>query len=44
MHSPATGKILADLILDGSTDLIEARLLDYNRFAEGREIKESAVF
>ena len=28
MHSPATGKILADLILTGSTDLIDARLVD----------------
>ncbi len=43
MHSPATGKILADLILKGSTDLIDARLLDYARFAEGRLIEETAV-
>ena len=43
MHSPATGKILADLILKGSTDLIDAQLLDYNRFAEGRLIEETAV-
>jgi sarcosine oxidase subunit beta len=44
MHSPATGKIMADLILKGTTDLINARLLDYNRFAEGRMIHETAVF
>jgi sarcosine oxidase subunit beta len=44
MHSPATGKILADLILTGTTDLIDAKLLDYNRFAEGRMIHETAVF
>jgi sarcosine oxidase, subunit beta len=43
MHSPATGKILADLILKGSTDLIDAKLLDYARFAEGRLIEETAV-
>ena len=43
MHSPATGKILADLILKGTTDLIDARLLDYCRFAEGRLIEETAV-
>jgi len=43
MHSPATGKILSDLILKGSTDLIDARLLDYARFAEGRLIEETAV-
>jgi sarcosine oxidase subunit beta len=43
MHSPATGKILADLILKGTTDLIDAKLLDYARFAEGRLIEETAV-
>ncbi len=43
MHSPATGKIMADLILKGSTDMIDARLLDYARFAEGRLIEETAV-
>jgi sarcosine oxidase subunit beta len=43
MHAPATGKILADLILRGTTDLIDASLLNYSRFAEGREIHESAV-
>jgi sarcosine oxidase, subunit beta len=43
MHAPATGKILADLILRGTTDLIDASLLNYARFAEGREIHESAV-
>ncbi|MGA3186640.1 MAG: FAD-binding oxidoreductase [Bryobacteraceae bacterium] len=43
MHSPATGKILADLILKGTTDLIDAKLLDYARFSEGRLIEETAV-
>jgi sarcosine oxidase subunit beta len=43
MHSPATGKILADLILKGATDLIDAQLLNYSRFAEGRLIEETAV-
>jgi len=43
MHSPATGKILADLILKGTTDLIDATLLDYARFSEGRLIEETAV-
>jgi sarcosine oxidase subunit beta len=43
MHSPATGKILADLILKGETDLIDARLLNFERFAEGRQIHETAV-
>jgi sarcosine oxidase subunit beta len=43
MHAPATGKILSDLILTGKTDLIDARLLDLARFAEGRTIHETAV-
>lgn len=43
MHAPATGKILSDLILTGKTDLIDAKLLDLARFAEGRTIHETAV-
>ncbi|HLX85851.1 MAG TPA: FAD-dependent oxidoreductase [Terriglobales bacterium] len=43
MHSPATGKILSDLILTGKADLIDASLLNFSRFAEGRTIHETAV-
>jgi sarcosine oxidase subunit beta len=43
MHAPATGKILSDLILTGKTNLIDASLLNYSRFAEGRMIHETAV-
>jgi len=43
MHSPATGKVLADLILRGHTDLIDATALNLARFAEGRLIHETAV-
>jgi sarcosine oxidase subunit beta len=43
MHAPATGKILSDLILDGTTNLIDASLLSLSRFAEGRLIEETAV-
>jgi len=43
MQAPATGKILADLILTGKTGLVDARLLDLARFAEGRTIHETAV-
>jgi sarcosine oxidase subunit beta len=43
MHSPATGKILADLILKGTTDLVDPRTLSLDRFAEGRLIEETAV-
>ena len=43
MHSPATGKILSDLILSGKTNLIDSSLLNFSRFAEGRTIHETAV-
>jgi len=43
MHAPATGKILADLVLRGTTELIDASLLSLSRFAEGRMIEETAV-
>ena len=43
MHSPATGRILADLILNRSTDIVDARLLGFDRFAAGRLLEETAV-
>jgi len=43
MHAPATGKILADLILKGHSDLVDASLLGLARFGEGRMIEETAV-
>ncbi len=43
MHAPATGKILADLLLHGKTELIDASVLSLRRFAEGRLIHETAV-
>lgn len=43
MHSPATGKVLSDLITTGSTDLIDSNILSVKRFAEGRQIDETAV-
>ena len=43
MHAPATGKIISDLILCGTTDLIDPSLLSFTRFAEGRLIEETAV-
>jgi sarcosine oxidase subunit beta len=43
MHSPATGKILADLILNGTSSLIDTRALSVERFAKGRLIEETAV-
>src|SRR5262249_31739185 len=43
MHAPSTGKILADLILRGHTDLIDASILSLSRFREGRLVHETAV-
>ena len=43
MHSPATGKILADLILNGVSRLVDARALSFERFAAGRLLEETAV-
>ena len=43
MHAPATGKILADLILAGRCDLVDTPLLELQRFAENRLIEETAV-
>ncbi|HSA94008.1 MAG TPA: FAD-dependent oxidoreductase [Terriglobales bacterium] len=43
MHAPATGKIVSDLILTGKTDVVDAKLLNLERFAEGRMIEETAV-
>jgi sarcosine oxidase subunit beta len=43
MHSPASGRITADLILQGNSDLIDASQLSVRRFAEGKLIHETAV-
>jgi sarcosine oxidase subunit beta len=43
MHSPASGRITADLILKGRSDLIDAGQLSIERFAEGRLLEETAV-
>lgn len=43
MHAPATGKIVSDLILKGSTELIDASVLSFDRFAEGRLVHETAI-
>jgi sarcosine oxidase subunit beta len=43
MHAPATGKILADLILHNSCHLVDTSLLAPDRYREGRLIEETAV-
>lgn len=43
MHSPASGRITADLILQGHSDLIDASQLGLERFKQGRLLEETAV-
>jgi len=43
MHSPASGRIAADLILQGHSDLIDATQLSVERFREGKLLEETAV-
>ena len=43
MHSPATGRIMADLITTGHTDMVESELLGVERFAAGHLLHETAV-
>jgi sarcosine oxidase, subunit beta len=44
MHSPATGKIVADLILQGKTNVVDdVSVLSYERFARGELLHETAV-
>ncbi len=43
MHSPASGRITADLILQGHSDLVDARQLGVERFKEGKLLEETAV-
>jgi sarcosine oxidase subunit beta len=43
MHSPASGRVTADLILSGKSELIDANQLNVNRFAEGRTLEETAI-
>jgi sarcosine oxidase, subunit beta len=44
MHSPATGKILADLILQGETNVVDdVSVLAFERFARGELLHETAV-
>jgi sarcosine oxidase, subunit beta len=43
MHSPASGRVAADLILEGHSDLIDASQLGVERFTEGRLFEETAI-
>jgi len=43
MHSPASGRITADLILRGHSDLVDATQLNVARFSSGQLLEETAV-
>ena len=43
MHSPATGRIISEMILLGQARLLDAAPLGAERFAEGRWLEETAV-
>ena len=43
MHSPASGRITADLILNAHSDLIDTTLIGLERFTEGRLLEETAI-
>ena len=43
MHSPASGRITADLILSGKSEVTDATQLSVTRFKEGRLLTETAV-
>ena len=42
-HAPATGQIVADLILDGETDVTDVSALNRERFERGQALVERSV-
>ena len=43
MHGPISGKLMSELILDGTFSSVDVSTLDLARFEEGRLIKEYNV-
>jgi sarcosine oxidase subunit beta len=43
MHSPATGKIISELVLGGQPSIEDASTLRAERFAEGNLLEETAL-
>lgn len=43
MHGPVSGKLMSELILDGTFSTLDISMLDLARFEEGRAIKEYNV-
>ncbi|HTK38589.1 MAG TPA: FAD-dependent oxidoreductase [Pyrinomonadaceae bacterium] len=42
MHSPATGRALAEIILDGEAKFLDVSCLSFSRFADGKLLHEAA--
>jgi sarcosine oxidase subunit beta len=42
MHSPATGRALAEIILDGKASFMDVSCLGLDRFAKGELLHETA--
>lgn len=42
MHSPATGRALAEIILDGEASFLDVTPLAFDRFSKGRLLHETA--
>ncbi|MCL4395891.1 MAG: FAD-binding oxidoreductase [Chloroflexi bacterium] len=42
-HSPAAGKVMSEIILDGASKTVDVSMLDLERFVEGRLIQEINV-
>lgn len=40
MHGPVAGKLMAEILLDGKSSVVDVSMLDLARFMEGRLIKE----
>jgi len=43
IHGPVSGKLMSELILDGTFSTVDVSILDLARFEEGRTIKEYNV-
>jgi len=42
-HAPATGRIVADLVLAGETDVVDVSALARDRFEKGAALTERSV-
>jgi sarcosine oxidase, subunit beta len=42
MHSPATGRALSEIILDGKSSFLDVSCLSFERFAKGELLRETA--